>query len=65
MLNAANEIAVEAFLEERLRFTDIAPTIERMLETYDPPPPNDIDDVLTIDREARERARERVLERVA
>jgi 1-deoxy-D-xylulose-5-phosphate reductoisomerase len=65
VLNAANEIAVQAFLEERLRFTEIAPTIEQMLETYDPPPPNDIDDVLTIDREARERARERVLEKVS
>jgi len=48
-----------------LPFTEIAPTIEQMLETYDPPPPNDIDDVLCIDREARERARERVLEKVS
>jgi 1-deoxy-D-xylulose-5-phosphate reductoisomerase len=65
VLNAANEVAVQAFLEERLPFTEIAPTIEQMLETYDPPPPNDIDDVLCIDREARERARERVLEKVS
>ena len=64
VLNAANEIAVQAFLEQRLRFTEIAPMIERMLETYDPIPPNDIDDVLDIDREARERARELVTEKV-
>ena len=64
VLNAANEIAVQAFLQERLRFTEIAPTIEQMLESYDPPPPNDIDEVLMIDREARERARELVMEKV-
>ena len=64
VLNAANEIAVQAFLEERLRFTEIAPTIEQMLESYDPPAPNDIGDVLMIDREARERARELIVEKV-
>ena len=60
VLNAANEIAVQAFLDKRLRFTGIAPTIEQMLESYDPPPPTDIDDVVQIDREARERASELV-----
>ena len=64
VLNAANEIAVQAFLEERLPFTAIAPTIEQMLETYEPPPPNSIDDVLQIDREARERSSELVLDKV-
>ena len=64
VLNAANEVAVQAFLEERLPFTAIAPTIEQMLETYDPPPPNTIDDVLHIDREARGRSSELVLDKV-
>lgn len=64
VLNAANEVAVQAFLEERLRFTEIAPTIEQMLGSYDPIPPNTIDDVLHIDREARGRASELVMERV-
>ncbi|HKO69234.1 MAG TPA: 1-deoxy-D-xylulose-5-phosphate reductoisomerase [Burkholderiaceae bacterium] len=62
VLNAANEVAVQAFLEERLPFTAIAPTIEQMLDTYDPPPPSTIDDVLDIDREARARSNELVLE---
>jgi len=53
VLNAANEVAVQAFLEGRLRFTDIAPTIERVLESYDPPEPAGIDEVLEIDRRAR------------
>ncbi len=64
VLNAANEIAVQAFLEQRLRFTEIAPTIERMLESYDPTAPDNVDDVLHIDREARERASELVMARV-
>jgi 1-deoxy-D-xylulose-5-phosphate reductoisomerase len=64
VLNAANEVAVQAFLEQRLRFTEIAPTIERMLESYDPTAPDNVDDVLHIDREARERASELVMARV-
>ncbi|MEO8186434.1 MAG: 1-deoxy-D-xylulose-5-phosphate reductoisomerase [Burkholderiaceae bacterium] len=64
VLNAANEIAVQAFLEERLPFTAIAPTIEQMLEMYDPAPPNTVDDVLQIDREARARSSELVLDKV-
>jgi 1-deoxy-D-xylulose-5-phosphate reductoisomerase len=54
VLNAANEVAVQAFLEGRLRFTGIATTIERVLDAFDPEPPSGIDEVLEIDRRARE-----------
>jgi 1-deoxy-D-xylulose-5-phosphate reductoisomerase len=54
VLNAANEVAVQAFLEGRLRFTGIAVTIERVLEAFDPEQPSGIDEVLEIDRRARE-----------
>jgi len=54
VLNAANEVAVQAFLEGRLRFTEIAATIERVLEAFDPAAPAGIDEVLEIDRRARE-----------
>ena len=57
VLNAANEVAVQAFLEGRLRFTGIAATIERVLEAFDPEQPSGIDDVLEIDRRARSRNR--------
>jgi 1-deoxy-D-xylulose-5-phosphate reductoisomerase len=56
VLNAANEVAVQAFLDGRLRFTEIAPTIEQVLEAFVPAPPGSVDEVLEIDREARERA---------
>jgi 1-deoxy-D-xylulose-5-phosphate reductoisomerase len=56
VLNAANEFAVEAFLQRRLPFTQIAPTIERVLAAYAPAAPRSVEDVLDIDREARARA---------
>jgi 1-deoxy-D-xylulose-5-phosphate reductoisomerase len=54
VLNAANEVAVQAFLDGRLRFTEIAATIGRVLEAFDPAAPTGIDDVLEIDQQARE-----------
>jgi 1-deoxy-D-xylulose-5-phosphate reductoisomerase len=54
VLNAANEVAVQAFLDGRLRFTEIAATIERVLEAFDPAAPAGIDEVLEIDRQARD-----------
>jgi 1-deoxy-D-xylulose-5-phosphate reductoisomerase len=54
VLNAANEVAVQAFLDGRLRFTEIATTIERVLEACDPAAPAGIDEVLEIDRRARD-----------
>jgi len=56
VLNAANEIAVEAFLQRRLPFTRIAPTIERVLTAYQPKAPTEIGQILEIDRTARARA---------
>jgi 1-deoxy-D-xylulose-5-phosphate reductoisomerase len=64
VLNAANEVAVEAFLAERIRFLDIALIVAKALERYDPPEPQNLGDVLVIDSEARVRARE-VMERQA
>jgi 1-deoxy-D-xylulose-5-phosphate reductoisomerase len=58
-LNAADEIAVEAFLVERLRFSDIPRVIERVLdETAQARSFTSLEDVLSCDHEARVRARE-------
>jgi 1-deoxy-D-xylulose-5-phosphate reductoisomerase len=57
VLNAANEIAVAAFLAGQIGFTRIARYVEDVLSRYAPPPPTSIDDVFAVDREARERAR--------
>ncbi|RVT93804.1 1-deoxy-D-xylulose-5-phosphate reductoisomerase [Sphingomonas crocodyli] len=53
ILNAANEIAVAAFLGGRIGFLDIALTVAKVLDRYDPPAPAHLDDVLAIDAEAR------------
>ena len=60
-LNAADEVAVEAFLAHRLGFSDIPRVIERVLEqTTHAQSCSSLDDVLEWDREARRRARELV-----
>ena len=56
-LNAADEIAVEAFLAGNIPFTAIPRTIEEVLEDTPENHPATIAEVLTIDRDAREAAR--------
>ena len=56
ILNAANEIAVALFLESRIGFLDIAALVGEVLASYDPSAPSSLDEVLEIDREAREAA---------
>jgi 1-deoxy-D-xylulose-5-phosphate reductoisomerase len=56
-LNAADEIAVAAFLERRLPFLGIAAVIERVLDRMPRAPLHSIDDVLAADAEARRLAR--------
>ncbi len=56
ILNAANEIAVGAFLDGKIGFTDIAGIVQRVLDRYDPPAPASINEVLAIDAEARHHA---------
>ncbi|WP_293879860.1 1-deoxy-D-xylulose-5-phosphate reductoisomerase [Sphingomonas sp.] len=53
VLNAANEIAVAAFLARRVGFLTIADVVKAVLERYDPANPATIEDVLAIDAEAR------------
>jgi 1-deoxy-D-xylulose-5-phosphate reductoisomerase len=55
-LNAADEIAVEAFLERRIPFTGIPDTIERVLASTPEAHPAAIAEVLAVDREARRQA---------
>jgi 1-deoxy-D-xylulose-5-phosphate reductoisomerase len=53
ILNAANEVAVAAFLDGRIGFLDIASTVARTLDSYDPAAPVSLDDVFAVDAEAR------------
>jgi 1-deoxy-D-xylulose-5-phosphate reductoisomerase len=61
VLNAANEIAVEAFLAGRIGFLDIAATVATCLERAERESltaPRTLDDVLEVDRAARALARD-------
>jgi 1-deoxy-D-xylulose-5-phosphate reductoisomerase len=53
VLNAANEIAVEAFLNEHIRFTDIPLIIEQCMEKFEIRPASSLEIILDIDNQAR------------
>ncbi len=53
VLNAANEIAVEAFLNNRIRFTDIPTVIDAALQQIEHEEANDLEVILTKDQQTR------------
>tara|TARA_B100000767_G_scaffold14308_1_gene13755 strand:- start:651 stop:1253 length:603 start_codon:yes stop_codon:yes gene_type:complete len=53
VLNAANEIVVDNFLKNKIKFTDIFFVISEMLNIYNPSKPNNIGDVIEIDKLTR------------
>ena len=66
VLNAANEVAVAAFLDGRIGFLDIAASVERGAATRSTPPAPALDRRgLDIDREARDMADELISELAA
>jgi 1-deoxy-D-xylulose-5-phosphate reductoisomerase len=60
VLNAADEVAVAAFLDGRIAFTAIAAAIERVLEEMPARPVTHFDDLFAADAEARRRTEEQV-----
>ena len=58
VLNAANETAVEAFLNKEIRFTDIAPVIAHCLEQKFSDGLNNLESLLAQDGYARKQARD-------
>ena len=58
VLNAANEVAVDAFLDRRLRFTRIASVVEATVAACAGAEPGDLDTVLDVDERARAQAAE-------
>lgn len=56
VLNAANEVAVQAFLENRIGFTDISVIIRKTIDDHQVASPHNLDDVLEADRWGKERA---------
>jgi 1-deoxy-D-xylulose-5-phosphate reductoisomerase len=60
VLNAADEVAVAAFLEGKIGFTAIAALIERVLAAMPATQPTHFDDLFAVDAEARRRTEEEV-----
>jgi 1-deoxy-D-xylulose-5-phosphate reductoisomerase len=57
VLNAANEVVVDAFLHEAITFTEIPEIIEAVLDAHTTRPASSLDTILNADRWAREEAR--------
>lgn len=64
-LNAANEIAVAAFLQKRIAFLDIAAIVEAVLDSYRPHTPTLLADIYAADEEARRIAAQMVERKAA
>jgi 1-deoxy-D-xylulose-5-phosphate reductoisomerase len=66
VMNAANEVAVDAFLHDRIRFTGIVEIVEAALEAADArgalKEPRDIEEAVTVDLMARSLAHDRLRE---
>ena len=65
ILNAANEVAVAKFLDEKIRFTDIPSIVSLTLEHVDNHPATSLEVILNDDTAAREFATSRALKMVA
>lgn len=59
-MNAANEVAVQAFLDRQIKFTDIAKLNQAVVEQMPSQQIKQIDDVLEVDRAAREYAQQQL-----
>ena len=62
VLNAANEVAVDAFLQEQIPFNDIPILIARVMSEHHPVAADDIETILSADAWARSLARETIAE---
>jgi len=63
VLNAANEVAVNSFLEEIIKFTDIPSVVEKVMEYHQVKPLVTLDDALRADQWARERTKKLIEEK--
>jgi len=63
VLNGANEIAVQAFLDEEIRFTDMAGVIKNVMNAHQTVFSPVLSDIINADREARQGATKRIKEK--
>ncbi len=58
VMNAANEVAVERFLNRDIGFCDIAALVQRVMDAHQPRPYASLEELIDVDARARARARE-------
>ncbi len=63
-LNAANEVAVEAFLQKRIKFSDISTVVVEIVESHKKENVGSIEEIFNVDREARLRTRNLLKQRL-
>lgn len=61
-LNAANEVAVHAFIDGRIGFADITKLVGRAIETAEHSPLNRLDDILDFDKHMREQTEQAIVD---
>lgn len=61
VMNAANEVAVQSFLDERIGFLDIYRVVAGVMDAHLPRQVSSIDDVLAVDEDGRRLASEQIL----
>ena len=64
VLNAANEVAVDEFLNERIKFTDIPIIIEQCMTKFTADAADSLDTILQVDKQAREQSH-KIIEEMA
>ena len=62
-LNAANELAVEAYLEKQINFAQIHEVVDAVLASHEYTDVRTLDDIFAVDRETRERTRQQLQQR--
>ncbi len=60
ILNAANEVLVDAFLKRKIKYTDIPNGIEKVMNMYEKRELNSVEDILAFDEEVKEKTREMI-----
>lgn len=58
VLNAANEVLVDSFLKKKIKYTMIPNGIEKIMNMYEPRKLGTIDEILSFDKEVREKTKE-------
>lgn len=57
ILNAANEVLVDCFLNKKIKYTDIPKGIEQMMDMYEKRELKTVDEILNFDKEIKEKTR--------